>query len=120
MGSCVWCLRWLGCDSIRSPISHPFNMCLERDLQDLNKQKKPAVNAHIDRRLRNISKPRLPRKVTNTCINLNKFWSELEEIYSAQPPPPLLRLEECPQPAPNTITHRNIMRNRNSVPQPLP
>ena len=49
-------------------------MCLERH-QELRRTS--------ERKPRKLLRPRLPRKITATCkINLNKFWEELEEVYS--------------------------------------
>ena len=48
-------------------------MCLERQLE---------IRKTVKSRPRKLIKPRLPRKITNTCkINLNKFWDELEDFY---------------------------------------
>lgn len=52
-------------------------MCIERKIdQPLVVEKRaPAL-------LRRIMKPRLPRRiVSNARVNLNKFWTDLEEVY---------------------------------------
>eukprot|EP00092_Neocalanus_flemingeri_P011900 GFUD01012832.1.p1 GENE.GFUD01012832.1~~GFUD01012832.1.p1 ORF type:complete len:152 (-),score=37.32 GFUD01012832.1:163-618(-) len=55
-------------------------MCLDRKLEEVTNKR---AAASVERRPRKISKPRLPRRITNTCkINLNKFWNELEDFYS--------------------------------------
>ena len=55
-------------------------MCLDRKLEEVSNKRQIAAGV---RRPRKICKPRLPRQITNTCkINLNKFWSELEDLYS--------------------------------------
>ena len=64
-------------------------MCLERSMQDIattagKRNSSSSIAALAERRLsRNkICKPKLGRKISPSCIiNLNKFWSELEEVY---------------------------------------
>ena len=65
-------------------------MCLERSMPDMattagkRNNSSSSIVALAERRLsRNkICKPKLPRKISPSCIiNLNKFWSELEEVY---------------------------------------
>lgn len=48
------------------------------DISISSKQRRVPM---VDRRQK-VVKPRLPRKITSSCIiNINKFWTELEDFY---------------------------------------
>ena len=55
-------------------------MCLQKGLPDINVSQTRRNN--VIRVQRTILKPKLPRKIASSCcINLNKFWGELEDFY---------------------------------------